>query len=81
MAKGRAYEEIEQEQNLPPATPVGFGDLCFLALPVETFKALSDEAAKRGLTFAQLLQKALDDCLKGSAVEPKRLLVEQGGKR
>jgi hypothetical protein len=63
VAKGRTYEEIEQERNLPPAQPVGFGSLCFLTLPVETFKALSDEAARRGLTLAQLLQQAFDHVL------------------
>jgi hypothetical protein len=63
VPKARTYEEIEQERNLPPAQKPAFGDFCMIALPVETFKALSDEAARRGLTFGQLMQKAVDDVL------------------
>lgn len=63
MPKARTYEEIEAELNLPPAIAPSFGDFHLVALPAETFKALTEEAAKRGLTFGQLFQKAIDDVL------------------
>lgn len=65
MPKARTYEEIEQERNLPPAQPVGFGDLSLLAIPTVTFKALVDEAARRNMTVAQLIQKAFEGVLGG----------------
>ena len=79
MAKGRPYEAIEEELKLPPAAPPGFGDLCLISLPVVTFQALANEAAKRGLTLAQLLQKAIDGVLAQDPVP--QLLVDQRGKR
>lgn len=65
MPKARTYDEIEAERNLPPAIAPSFGDFHMIALPAETFRALTDEATKRGMTFAQLMQKAVDDVLKG----------------
>jgi hypothetical protein len=72
MAKGRTYQEVAEELDLPPVNPVQFGDLCLLAIPLSTFQALSVEAAKRNITLAQLLQRAVDGVLSA----PK-LLVEK----
>jgi hypothetical protein len=47
-----------------PSAP-GIGDLCLFALPVETFRALTNEAAARGLTLAQFIQVALDAVMTG----------------
>jgi hypothetical protein len=37
--------------------------LAFIAMPVETYKAFSDAAMARGLTFAQALQQAFSQWL------------------
>jgi hypothetical protein len=37
------------------------GNLSFVAIPEPTFTALSDVAAKRGMTVAQAISKALHD--------------------
>jgi hypothetical protein len=66
------------ETNDPP----GFGELCFVTLPVETFRALTDEAAKRGITLGQLVKQAFDTVLQPveSAVpRGPRILTEQKG--
>jgi len=53
-----------------PAT----GSLYFIALPEETYRALSDEAARLDLTLAQLLSRALNDYLSKEPREPRLLL-------
>lgn len=40
-----------------------FGEISLLFVPTVTFKALSDAAARRNMTVAQLFQKALDEYL------------------
>lgn len=35
-------------------------DLYFFAVPLATHRAISDVASKRGLTFAQAMQQAVD---------------------
>jgi hypothetical protein len=44
--------------------PSGGADLFFIAMPQVTYRAISDEAMKRGLTFAQALQQALEQWVK-----------------
>jgi len=36
-------------------------DMFFITVPLQTYRRLSDAAAKRGLTFAQGLEKAISD--------------------
>lgn len=72
MAKGRSYEELERELGLPPAQPVGFGDICVLAIPVPTYRALMVEATKRNITLAELVQRAFDTILRDGSSEPSR---------
>jgi hypothetical protein len=62
--------------------PLGFGELCFVTLPVETFRALTDEATKRGLTLGQLMKLAVDTVLQpieSAGPRGPRLLTEQKG--
>ena len=47
----------------PTASPEGGEDLFFIAMPGVTYRAISDSAMKRGLTFAQALQQALNQWL------------------
>ena len=42
----------------------GFSDLLMLGFPRETYVRMTQEANKRGQTFAQALSEALDDWLK-----------------
>lgn len=46
------------------ASPDAGEDLFFIAMPGGAYRAISDEAMKRGLTFAQALQQALDQWVK-----------------
>lgn len=46
--------KTEQETN------TAFGEMYFLAVPIPTYQKLSDEAARRGQTFAQALKRAFD---------------------
>ena len=69
-----------------PPEPIGFSDLHILTIPSETFHALTDSANARGLTLAQLVQKAFDGVLQtieNQGPRGPRLLTEQqpvGGK-
>lgn len=56
MPKARAFDEEDTK-------PIALGELCLVALPIETFRALSNEAAARGITFAQLMQQAVGGAL------------------
>lgn len=71
MAKADFFEE--------PPQPIAFGDLHILTIPSETFKALTHSANSRGLTLAQLVQKAFDGVLQTTEQGPRgpRLLTEQ----
>lgn len=66
-------QETEVEKNFP-------GDLYFLTIPADTYKALSDVAAKRGMTVAQAMQAAfrgfLSETLPPTQGTPK-LLTER----
>lgn len=53
------------EDALPKdPNPSGVEDLLFLAIPVATYKALSDAAAKKNLTVAQAFKVAIENFLK-----------------
>jgi len=51
----------EQEAELKTGNPMD--DVYFLAVPMATYKALAREAAKRNLTFAQMVTKAFSRVL------------------
>ena len=59
-------------------------ELYFLAIPMETYKAVADAAKKLNMTIAQALGQALGDFLKGtedtSSSEAPRLLMEGKGR-
>jgi hypothetical protein len=76
--KGRA---VESAPIVPTQTQAisGLGELVFLAVPTPLFKELSDEAANRNLTLAQLLSAAVSEYLK-KPLAPQ-LLTEQGKNR
>ena len=57
-----------------PVAEVG-KDIFLLAMPIETYRAISDTAAKRGLTFSQALSQALSQWMTGSSTS--QLLLEQ----
>lgn len=40
--------------------PIPDQEVCLMAFPVPTYKAISDEATKRGLTMAQAVQQAFN---------------------
>lgn len=61
-----------------PQAKVG-EDLLFIALPMITYREISDAAAKRGLTFSQAMQQALNNWMEAEPKQPK-LLVEAGSK-
>lgn len=69
MAKARLIEFDEDVR------PLGLGELCLVALPVETFRALTNEAEARRLTLAQLLKLAIDSVL--AVPRGPTLLTEQ----
>lgn len=71
MAKAQAVRENASSQDVAG----GMTDLYFLAMPLETYKKMSDAAAERGLTFAQALGKAIDDFL--LKTKGPRLLTEE----
>lgn len=59
--RGRSLEQDElhasQQGTMAPS------DLCLIMLPKSVFVSLSDEAAKRNMTFAQFLAAAVDSYL------------------
>lgn len=64
MATPRPHSVLweQEDQTLDGGKPTG--NLLFFALPEPTYVALSDEAAKRGITVTQLIAHALDSYLK-----------------
>lgn len=54
-------DEVEAEAEAAPEPGI---DMIMLPIPVPVYKALSDAAAKKNLTVAQLLAKAI-----GQAIE------------
>jgi hypothetical protein len=73
-----AAKAVGQPDDTPPAPEVAQAgkDLYFVAMPIETYRAISDAAAKRGQTFAQGLGKAIEDYL-GGTPGPKLLNEEK----
>jgi hypothetical protein len=57
-----AIEDIDEEEREEAIQP--FGNIYMLALPMPLYVALSDAAAKKGLTVAQLLSQAFSVALK-----------------
>lgn len=53
------------------ASPGAGGDLYMIAMPQVTYRMLSDEAMKRGLTFAQALEQALNRWIETQPITPK----------
>lgn len=45
----------------PNSAPEAGEDLYMIAMPIVTYRAISDEATRRGLTFAQALQQAINN--------------------
>lgn len=74
-AKAVAISTVEAEK-----LPAAIGeDLFFVTMPMATYRAISDEATKRGLTFPQGLNQALTNWMNTPKGPPKpELLVEQG---
>lgn len=63
--KGSAVESAPIPATEKQALAV-LGEMVFLAVPMPLFNQLSDEAAKRNQTLAQLLSAALSEYLKKS---------------
>jgi predicted DNA-binding ribbon-helix-helix protein len=57
-----AIEDVDAEEREVSVQP--FGNIYMIALPMPVYTALSDAAAKKGLTVAQLLSKAFSMALK-----------------
>jgi hypothetical protein len=57
-------------EAVPEETPPEYAPAYFLMLPGSSFKAISDAAAKRNMTLAQLVSVALSEYLKKSEVAP-----------
>lgn len=43
-----------------PTAPEGGSDIFLIAMPLVTYRFVSDEAMRRGMTFAQAMQQALN---------------------
>ena len=65
--KGQAVV-FDARRDLPTEreVKVSMSDMTFLALPMPLFTQLSDAAAKRQITLAQLLSTAVSDYLKNT---------------
>lgn len=63
------------------APPQGMSDLYLVAMPLDTYKALSDTAAKRGLTFAQGLERALQNWMEAPPEAPLPASLKNGKSR
>lgn len=55
---GTQREEISPFDKGEPGVPAQ--ELCIMAFPVATYKAITDEANKRGLSFNQAVQQAFN---------------------
>lgn len=51
-----------------PEAPASAAPLYFLTIPEPAYKALSDAAAKKNLTLAQLVAQAISEYLKNEGV-------------
>ena len=76
----KAYlPDVDSRPGEPDESGEGaVGDLYFFAVPASTYRVLSDEAAKRGMTLAQLVQNAFNTYLTKTESDSgsPRLLVE-----
>jgi len=52
-------QALATPESAPPSAKAG-EDLFFIAMPMGTYRAFSDAAMKRGLTFAQAMQQAFN---------------------
>jgi hypothetical protein len=72
MPRRRAMERA-RPQPIPEDEPESESEaLTFVALPVSLYKALSDAAAARGMTFAQAFGKMVDGFLAEAPVEEEQ---------
>ena len=55
-------------------------DLFLIAMPIETYRLISDTAAKRNLTFSEALQQALKKWVDSEPVAPRLLMEQKEGK-
>lgn len=55
--------DIEEHERRQAAEPEPMTDIYMVGVPMPMYKALSDAAAKRNMTFAQLLSHALTSAL------------------
>jgi hypothetical protein len=51
-------------EDAPAETPKGYAPAYFIVVPGPTYKELSDAAAKRNMTLAQLVSNAFSEYLK-----------------
>ena len=74
----KAVKHESNESSEAAETP--FGELYLMAIPVPTYKKISDEAAKRGQTFTQAVSRAFDlyagDQKESQESQGPRLLTE-----
>lgn len=52
-------------------------DLFFVAMPMETYRAISDSAKDRGMTFGQAMQQAMQRWMDQKTSEPQLLLEKE----
>ena len=67
MAKAQQTAPAPEVEVADPAAPMGVAGLYPLFIPIDTYKALSDAAFARGMTFAQLFSQALNTYLASTA--------------
>ena len=72
MASPKSVDHQRQYETVSPerAAEIVAGQLVLLAVPFETFTLLNDEAARRGMTAAQLINISLDQYL--AATDPSK---------
>lgn len=56
--------QAQQQFEQPTVQTELTDDILFIAVPMRTYKAISDEAAKRNLSFAVAVSQALETWLK-----------------
>ena len=57
-------EGIDDLEEAAEAAPEPIGDVIPLMIPVPTYKALSDAAAKKNMTVAEVLSRAISAILR-----------------
>jgi len=56
-------------------------DMYFIAMPMVTYRAISDVGMKRGMTFAQALQQALNQWIATPVLANKPQLIVEPSKK